>query len=200
MARPGCGGGCSCVLLGTDCVNVTGAGPSSDPYVIDLSVAGGDNGLECGVGGAAVLPSGDADNQLTFGGDGRLFVPPSGVETLGTMAFQDADAVAITGGSIIGIPMTRNNQGGAAYTFQSSDSGKLVRSTGAGAAVFTVPLNASDAIPIDTVIAVYCAGVGGLTIDGESGGITFWGNATPLVQGEECSLRKDGANEWVRVG
>lgn len=198
MARPGCGGGCNCLLANGTCTAVTGSGTAGDPFIISVDIAVGDNGLECGPSGAAVVPSTDAGNLLDFGTDGRLLVPDnSGV--FGTMALQNADSVNITGGTIIGVPMVRNNQGGTTYTFQTSDSGKVVRATNAGASTFTLPLNASDAIPIDTVIAVYAAGAGGLTIDGAVG-VTIRNNASALAQYDEVSLRKDGTDEWVRVG
>ena len=57
---------------------VTGTGTAADPYIVeaDAIVAPGSNGLEAGATGLAVTPSGDAGNQLAFGADGKLFVPP----------------------------------------------------------------------------------------------------------------------------
>ncbi|MER5699223.1 hypothetical protein ACWDBO_25550 [Streptomyces mirabilis] len=57
---------------------VTGSGTAGDPYVVksDAIVAPEPNGLEATASGLLVAPSGDAGNQLSIGGDGRLFVPP----------------------------------------------------------------------------------------------------------------------------
>ncbi|MFD5570480.1 hypothetical protein [Streptomyces cadmiisoli] len=57
---------------------VGGTGTAGDPYVVeaDVIVAPEPNGLEATASGLLVTPSADAGNQLTMGGDGRLFVPP----------------------------------------------------------------------------------------------------------------------------
>jgi hypothetical protein len=57
---------------------VTGSGTAADPYTVeaDVIVAPSPNGLEAEATGLVVAPSADAGNQLAFGADGRLFVPP----------------------------------------------------------------------------------------------------------------------------
>lgn len=57
---------------------VTGTGTAADPYTVeaDVIVAPAPNGLEAGPTGLVVAPSADAGNVLSFGADGRLFVPP----------------------------------------------------------------------------------------------------------------------------
>ncbi|MER7841675.1 hypothetical protein ABTY98_38770 [Streptomyces sp. NPDC096040] len=57
---------------------VTGTGTAADPYVVeaDAIVAPEPNGLEATATGLLVAPSSDEGNQLSIGGDGRLFVPP----------------------------------------------------------------------------------------------------------------------------
>lgn len=57
---------------------VTGTGTAADPYTVeaDVIVAPDPNGLAAGPDGLDVAPSVDPDNQLAFGTDGRLFVPP----------------------------------------------------------------------------------------------------------------------------
>ncbi|MFJ1607054.1 hypothetical protein ACIOHS_27330 [Streptomyces sp. NPDC088253] len=59
-------------------MTVTGTGTSGDPYQVaaDVIVAPEPNGLEETPTGLLVAPSADAGNQLAFGADGRLFVPP----------------------------------------------------------------------------------------------------------------------------
>jgi hypothetical protein len=64
---------------------VTGSGTAADPYTVeaDVIVAPSPNGLEAGANGLVVAPSADAGNQLEFGADGRLFVPPDPPLTVG---------------------------------------------------------------------------------------------------------------------
>ncbi|GAA2948175.1 hypothetical protein ACFPN0_15280 [Kitasatospora cinereorecta] len=59
-------------------ITVSGTGAAGDPYSVeaDVIVAPDPNGLEATPTGLLVAPSADAGNQLEFGADGRLFVPP----------------------------------------------------------------------------------------------------------------------------
>lgn len=97
--------------------------------------------------------------------------------------------------------MPRNTQTGTTYTLVAGDAGKVVRCTNAGAVTVTVPPNSSVAFGTDpdTIINVYAAGAGGTTI-AAGAGVTIRNNSTALVQYGECSLRKDGTDEWVRTG
>ena len=88
---------------------------------------------------------------------------------------------------------------GTTDTWVAGDQGKLLRYTNAGAVTATVPPNSSVAFPVGTVVNVYSAGAGGVTVAAGSG-VTVRNNADPLVQYGEVSLRKDGTDEWVRVG
>ncbi|MYR64419.1 hypothetical protein GTY54_52150, partial [Streptomyces sp. SID625] len=56
----------------------TGSGAAGSPYQVaaDVIVAPEPNGLEETPNGLLVAPSSDSGNQLSIGGDGRLFVPP----------------------------------------------------------------------------------------------------------------------------
>lgn len=84
------------------------------------------------------------------------------------------------------------------YTLVLADAGKVVRMTFAGASTLTVPTNASVAFPTGTIVNAYAAG-GALTI-AAAAGVTIRNNGTALAQYAEGSLRKDGTDEWVRVG
>ena len=88
---------------------------------------------------------------------------------------------------------------GTTDTWVAGDQGKLLRYTNAGAVTATVPPNSSVAFPVGTVVNVYSAGAGGVTVAAGSG-VTVRNNADPLAQYGEVSLRKDGTDEWVRVG
>jgi len=88
---------------------------------------------------------------------------------------------------------------GTTDTWVAGDQGKLLRYTNAGAVTATVPPNSSVAFPVGTVVNVYSAGAGGVTV-AAGAGVTVRNNADALVQYDEVSLRKDGTDEWVRVG
>lgn len=127
---------------------------------------------------------------------------PSGTAANRKVAVSDLRkwaAIAITGGTIIGVPWTSNDQSGTTYTLVAADSGKIVRCTNASAVTLTVPTNASVGFALGTTIAIYAGGAGGVTIS-PAGGVTIRNNTAGLVQYQEVSLRKDATNEWVRVG
>lgn len=128
----------------------------------------------------------------------RLFFGTSD-EELATL--KDANANGVTAASLISgtSVLASVNQAGTAYTLAAADAGKVVRMTAAGAATVTVPANASVAFALGTVINVYAAGAGGVTLAAASG-VTIRNNDAALVQYAEVSLRKDAADEWVRVG
>ena len=89
-----------------------------------------------------------------------------------------------------------NAQGGN-YTFALSDSGKLVRGTGASAQTFSIPTNATTAFAIGTVIWVAQSGAGVVTI-GHSG-VTLrsvGGAAATTSQYQKARLQKVGTDEW----
>lgn len=86
----------------------------------------------------------------------------------------------------------------ATYTIVLGDAGKVVRMTFVGASTLTIPTNATAAFLVGTIINAYAAG-GALTI-AAAAGVTIRNNGTALAQYGEVSLRKDGPDEWVRVG
>lgn len=118
---------------------------------------------------------------------------------LGTIATQNANAVAITGGAITNIPATVRTTSATTDTWGINDAGEIIRYTAAGAVTSTIPLNATVAFPLQTVIGVYAQGAGGVTVVG-AGGVTIRNNTAPLVQYQEVSFRQDATDEWVRVG
>ena len=84
------------------------------------------------------------------------------------------------------------------YTLQLSDTAKVVAIDSASNRTVTVPTNASVAFPIGTVVNVYRAGTGTVTISGASG-VTVRNVGTIPSQFGERSLRKRGTNEWVLI-
>lgn len=88
---------------------------------------------------------------------------------------------------------------GTSDTLVLADAGKVVRYSNASAVTATVPPNTDVAFATGTIINIYSAGAGGVTVAAGSG-VTIRNNASGLAQYGECSLRKDGADEWVRTG
>jgi hypothetical protein len=89
----------------------------------------------------------------------------------------------------------------ANYVLALTDAGACVEMNVAAANTLTVPLNATVAFPIGTVIEVCQFGAGQTTITA-AGGVTIH-NASSLTtrtQYSTVSLRKRGTDEWVLSG
>jgi hypothetical protein len=86
----------------------------------------------------------------------------------------------------------------ANYTLVLADVAKVVAFNSASNLTLTVPANASVAFPLGTVINVYRAGTGTVTIAAASG-VTLRNAGTIPAQFGERSLRKRGTNEWVLI-
>ena len=87
----------------------------------------------------------------------------------------------------------------ASYTLALSDVAKVVAFNSTSNLLLTVPTNASVAFPIGTVINVYRAGAGAVTISGAIG-VTVRNAGVISDQFVEVSLRKRGTDEWVLSG
>jgi hypothetical protein len=85
------------------------------------------------------------------------------------------------------------------YTLALVDVAKVVAFDSASNLTLTVPLNSSVTFPIGTVINVYRAGTGTVTIAGSSG-VTVRNVGEIADQFAEVSLRKRGTDEWVLTG
>lgn len=133
---------------------------------------------------------------------------------LGTMATQDASAVAITGGAIdattIGATtpvqaQTRrptNAQVGTTYTLVLGDAGKMVSLNNAAAITLTIPLNATVAFPTNTEIDLCQLGAGQVNVS-PTGGVTLNSFASLTHLGGQYaggSLKKLGTDTWLLVG
>lgn len=91
-----------------------------------------------------------------------------------------------------------NNATASAYTLVLDDAYSYIRFTDAGAVTLTVPTNAAVAFEIGTVIEVYAAGAGGVTIQGDTG-VTVNG-AGDLSENGAASLTKIAEDEWDATG
>ena len=129
-----------------------------------------------GLGGAAVLNVGTTAGTVAAGDDSRL------------------------------TEFTINSQSGATYTFATTDKGKLVRQTAAGAHTYTVDPNATTPITVGSVILVRnTTGAGDLTISRGAGvniylnGSTTSANVT-VAAGGFVQLIQESTDTWLAIG
>ena len=95
----------------------------------------------------------------------------------------------------------KNTQTGTAYTLVLADAGKVVRGTNAASTTWTIPPASSVAFPADTVIELYQAGTGQITVTAGAGVTLRAPDGAKLAkQYASASLRLDGADEWVLAG
>jgi hypothetical protein len=88
------------------------------------------------------------------------------------------------------------------YTLVLGDAGKSIDVTNASARTVTVPLNASVAFPVGTVVEVARLGAGSVTIVA-TGGVTIDSRGSLLAVGNQygaASLRKLATDTWLLVG
>lgn len=98
-----------------------------------------------------------------------------------------------------GSPVTQTTVAGTTDTLALADNGVVKRYTNAAAVSATVPTNAAVAFAVGSIIGIYAAGAAGVAIVA-AGGVTIRNNISALIQYQEVSLRKDGTDEWVRLG
>jgi hypothetical protein len=87
----------------------------------------------------------------------------------------------------------------ANYTLALADISRVVAFNSASNLSLTVPTNASVAFPLGTVINVFRAGTGAVSIVA-AGGVTLRNPGSVSAQYVEVSLRKRGTDEWVLSG
>ncbi|MHB8529192.1 MAG: hypothetical protein ACYC8V_06735 [Caulobacteraceae bacterium] len=110
--------------------------------------------------------------------------------------------LAATSAGYLGAPI--NEQDGN-YTLALSDAGKLIRANSAAGIAWTIPPNASVALPVGTVIVLRNVGAGTVTITRGAGVTqTIAGAATnkdvALAQNGMASLIQEAANVWLVSG
>lgn len=156
------------------------------------------NGVAC----AQIVDAGvDINNsdQVTGLHFGSTSTPISSTAPMANqnLTWDGTNISGVARGSISGV----NAQSGTSYTLALSDAGGWVRMTSGSANTVTVPLNASVAFPINTIISVRQAGTGQTTI-GAAGGVTINATAALLLrtQGSTISLIKIGSDTWDLVG
>lgn len=88
------------------------------------------------------------------------------------------------------------------YTLALSDVGRVVESTDAAAATFTIPPHADVAMPVGAVIEVFQYGAGAVTIAGGVG-VTLRSDGARVrtaAQYATIGLRQRAVDEWVLTG
>ena len=87
----------------------------------------------------------------------------------------------------------------ANYTLALADIATVVAVDSSSNLTVTVPTNASVAFPVGSVVNVYRAGTGTVTVEGASG-VTVRNEGDIAEQFGEVSCRKRATDEWVLVG
>jgi hypothetical protein len=97
--------------------------------------------------------------------------------------------------------LAANTQTSTTYTLVRADMGKIIDCSNASAITLTVPANSSVAFPIGTVINVFQAGVGQVTIStGGTPTLRAPNGAKTAKQYATASLWKRATDEWVISG
>ena len=87
----------------------------------------------------------------------------------------------------------------ASHTLELADINKVVAMNNTSAANVTVPFNTTVNFPIGSVVNIYRAGTGDVTIVAGTG-VTIRNSGKLYEQYTEVSLRKRAINEWVASG
>jgi polygalacturonase len=87
----------------------------------------------------------------------------------------------------------------ADYTLAAADAGKVVEMNSADPETILVPTNVAVPFPVGTVIELFAAGAGTVTIAGDTG-VTVRNGGALAAQYATASLRKRATNEWVLSG
>nr|DAW21680.1 MAG TPA: Structural protein [Caudoviricetes sp.] len=145
---------------------------------------------------AALVANEQIDDRVA-----ALLVAGSGV----TITYNDASntlTIAATGGGS-STTVAVVNDAGTARTLATADAGKMIRHTSGSATTDTIPTNASDAIPVESVISIRQVGAGQVTVT-PAGGVTLNTpsglQAKTRAQGSSIMLHKVGTNEWDLTG
>lgn len=144
----------------------------------------------------------DALSSATVKRDGsqamQAALPMGGFKVTGLGApTADTDAARKSYVDAPGITSTSAN-----YTLSLTDAGKAVHGTSGSARTITVPPNSSVAFPVGTVIILYRAGAGALTVAAGAGVTIRQANGAFALDGQyaEATLRKIATDEWVLSG
>lgn len=146
--------------------------------------------------GAVTLTSGDVTTALTYtpvnkAGDTATALNVTPATTPGTSA-----------AGYLGMPLVTKD---AAYSFVRADCGKLYRHTDGSARAWTIQPNASEALPIGSIIGFRNAGSGVVTLTrGAAVTLAIAGSATSkdvaVAQYGFGTIVKEDTDTWVATG
>ncbi len=134
----------------------------------------------------------------------EIYTPRSGwravvVDEAVTLTYLSSAWTQVEASILVGI----NNQSGTTYTLAAIDRTRVTRLTNAAAVTVTVPLNATVAIPIGSVIAARQVGAGEVTFT-PTGGVTVnvpaGYQAKTARVGATVALHKVATDEWDLTG
>jgi hypothetical protein len=172
----------------------TGTNVTGPNLVIQAS-----NGTGTGGSGAIRFQTAPADVSGTTAGTMRnvLTIDNEGNITANVGSFLGPNGVPV-GANVAGV----NAQTGTTYTLVLSDAGKLVSMNNSASNTLTVPLNASVAFSIGTVVNIVSLGVGQTTIAAASGVTIYsYGSKTKLTgRYSQAALIKRTTDSWVLAG
>lgn len=141
-----------------------------------------------------VTINGNTYNESDFIGYNHLTNFPAIVQDVATVAGE----VSLISTSATAVPVTSTTK-----TIGLTDAGTIQQCSNASAQTITIPLNASVAFDIGTIIIFEQHGVGQVTLDGVSGvtvnGVNG-GNVSIDAQYLACYIRKTATDTWVAIG
>ena len=177
---------------GTD--GATGAtGPSGTPGTPGTA---GSTGATGPAGTGATGPQGPSGSQGSTGATGPVgatgATPSAIADITGLQTALDTLTSAI-------VTITATVQTDVDHTLVLSDAGKCIEMNSSSAHNLQVPANSTVAFPVGTVIEIYAAGSGAVTVTA-AGGVTVRNIGVLSGQYATASLRKRATDEWVLTG
>lgn len=117
------------------------------------------------------------------------------------LMFEDAGVLKSVDAAVFLMPL-EDTDATATRTLVISDAGIVIRMTSASANVIEIPLDATVAFPINTVIAVEQYGAGVTTIQSTAGATIRSPNAVVAISAQygRVAIRKIAADEWMLEG
>lgn len=121
---------------------------------------------------------------------------------LGTMSTQNANNVAITGGSSQAYMPAATTFNGTTGTLAAADMGLFQVASNASTQTITVPTNASVAIPVGSEVVFFQQGAGQVVF-AAAGGVTIQSASSALKIASQfgaATLKKTATDTWALFG
>jgi hypothetical protein len=167
----------------------------TDRFVVNNDGYSTTNNIQS-AGGMRVGTSGPyATGQRWVGIQDAASVPSSAVS--GAVVYVEGGELKVrTSLANVGLTAKRVTTKTDNHTFEGADQGSVVVLSGSNNKTFTVPLNASVAFPIGTVIVLATSGTGHITVSGDAG-VSVLGTTVMNTQGTVAQLVKIDTDTWV---